>query len=302
MENQGKYQAEYMEHKKGAPIVMIVSTIVLTLGLIALIVLYYNQKNKMVEMEQVLTEEKDSLANELRLIMYGYDTLKTSSDSLKADLLKERTKIQKLLEVSASNAQLIRKYKAEISTMRDIMKSYIVQIDSLNSRNQVLVAENTVIKQQITEVQQTNVELEKVKEDLTTKVTKASVIQAKDVTAVALNKKRKETDQLNRLDKARVCFTLRENPIASAGNKIVYLRIVRPDQLVITTSPDNLFAVKGEQLIYSASRAVDYSNQDVEMCIFIDNTGDFIAGTYRVELYLDGEMIGSGSFMLEGKR
>ncbi|TFH49764.1 MAG: hypothetical protein E4G92_01340 [Bacteroidia bacterium] len=302
MENQEKYQAEYMEHKKGAPIVMIVSTIVLTLGLIALIVLYYNQKNKMVEMEQVLTEEKDSLANELRLIMYGYDTLKTSSDSLKADLLKERTKIQKLLEVSASNAQLIRKYKAEISTMRDIMKSYIVQIDSLNSRNQVLVAENTVIKQQITEVQQTNVELEKVKEDLTTKVTKASVIQAKDVTAVALNKKRKETDQLNRLDKARVCFTLRENPIASAGNKIVYLRIVRPDQLVITTSPDNLFAVKGEQLIYSASRAVDYSNQDVEMCIFIDNTGDFIAGTYSVELYLDGEMIGSGSFMLEGKR
>ncbi len=302
MENQEKYQAEYMEHKKGAPIVMIVSTIVLTLGLIALIVLYYNQKNKMVEMEQVLTEEKDSLANELRLIMYGYDTLKTSSDSLKADLLKERTKIQKLLEVSASNAQLIRKYKAEISTMRDIMKSYIVQIDSLNSRNQVLVAENTVIKQQITEVQQTNEELEKVKVDLTSKVTRASVIQAKDVTAVALNKKRKETDQLNRLDKARVCFTLRENPIASAGNKIVYLRIVRPDQLVITTSPDNLFAVKGEQLIYSASRAVDYSNQDVEMCIFIDNTGDFIAGTYSVELYLDGEMIGSGSFMLEGKR
>jgi hypothetical protein len=302
MENQEKYQAEYMEHKKGAPIVMIVSTIVLTLGLIALIVLYYNQKNKMVEMEQVLTEEKDSLANELRLIMYGYDTLKTSNDSLNADLIKERTRIQKLLEVSASNAQLIRKYKAEISTMREIMKSYIVQIDSLNTRNQVLVAENTEIKQQITEVKQTNEELEKVKENLTSKVTLASVIQAKDVTAVALNKKRKETDQLSRLDKARVCFTLRENPIASAGNKVVYLRVVRPDQLVITTSPDNLFEVKGEQLIYSANRAVDYSNQDVEMCIFIDNTGDFIAGTYAVELYLDGEKIGSGSFMLEGRR
>jgi hypothetical protein len=249
----------------------------------------------------VLTEEKDSLANELRMMMYGYDTLKTSNDTLNAELLRERTRIQKLLEVNASNAQLIRKYKAEISTMRDIMKSYIVQIDSLNTRNQILTAENVEIKQQMTVVQETNVELEKVKEELTTKVNVASIIQAKDVVAVALNKKRKETDELRNLDKVRVCFTLRENPIAEAGNKVVYLRVVRPDQLVITPTPDNLFAVNGEQLIFSASRAVDYANADVEMCIFLDNTGDFIPGTYNVELYLSGEKIGSGSFTLKGR-
>ncbi len=70
---------------------------------------------------------------------------------------------------------------------------------------------------------------------------------------------------------------------------------------MITPSPDNLFGVGGEQLIYSANRAVDYANADIEMCIFLDNTGDFIAGTYNVELYLDGEKIGSGSFLLKGK-
>jgi len=84
-------------------------------------------------------------------------------------------------------------------------------------------------------------------------VTVAAVIQAKDVVAVALNKKRKETTEIRNLDKVRVCFTLRENPIAEAGNKIVYLRVLRPDQLVITPSPDNLFEVKGEQLIFSAT-------------------------------------------------
>lgn len=301
MENQEKYQAEHVEHKKGAPIVMIVSTVILTLGLIALVVLFYNQKSKMVEMEQVLTEEKDSLANELKMMMYGYDTLKTSNDTLNAELLRERTKIQKLLEIQASNAQLIRKYKAEISTMREIMKSYIVQIDSLNTRNKILTAENVEIKQQMTAVQETNVQLEKTRDELATKVNIASIIQAKDVVAVALNKKRKETTELKNLDKVRVCFTLRENPIASAGNKIVYLRVIRPDQLVVTPSPDNLFEVKGEQLIFSANRAVDYANADIEMCIFLDNTGDFIPGTYTVELYLDGEKIGDGSFMLKGR-
>lgn len=301
MENQEKYQAEHVEHKKGAPVVMIVSTIILTLGLIALIVLFYNQKSKMVEMEQVLTEEKDSLATELRMMMYGYDTLQTSNDTLNAEILRERTKIQKLLEVTASNAQLIRKYKSEISTMRDIMKSYIVQIDSLNTRNKVLTAENVEIKQQMTTVQDANVELEKTKVELSSKVSVAAVIQAKDVVAVALNKKRKETGDLKNLDKVRVCFTLRENPIAAPGNKIVYLRVVRPDQLVITPSPDNLFQVKGEQLIFSANRAVDYANSDIEMCIFLDNTGDFIPGIYNVELYLDGEKIGAGSFTLKGR-
>jgi hypothetical protein len=235
------------------------------------------------------------------MMMYGYDTLKTSNDTLNAELQRERTRIQKLLEVSASNAQLIRKYKAEISTMREIMKSYIVQIDSLNTRNLLLTAENVEIREQMTVVQETNVELEKTREELTSKVSVASVIQAKDIVAMALNKKRKETDEIRNLDKVRVCFTLRENTIAQAGNKIVYLRVVRPDQLVITTSPDNLFEVNGEQLIFSANRAVDYANSDIEMCIFLDNTGDFIPGTYNIELYLDGQKIGTGELMLKGR-
>ena len=97
--------------------------------------MYFDQKNKMVEMETVLTQEKDSLANELRLMVHGYDTLKTNNDTLNANLEREKKRIVQLLSINASNVQLIRKYKSEITTMREIMKSYIVQIDSLNTRN-----------------------------------------------------------------------------------------------------------------------------------------------------------------------
>ena len=176
------------------------------------------------------------------------------------------------------------------------MKSYIVQIDSLNTRNKVLVAENTEIRQQMNEVRTTNTELSKVKEELSSKVEIASVIQAKDIYAVSLNKKRKETNRIGMLDKLRICFTLRENPLATSGPKEVFMRVIRPDSLVITTSPDNLFEYKGNKIIYSASRAVDYMNQDVEMCIFLDNTGDFIIGNYSVELYLEDNIIGRTSF------
>jgi Tfp pilus assembly protein PilN len=287
--------------KKSTSSGMIAASIILGLALITLIYLYFDKKSKMAEMETVLTQEKDSLANELRHMVMAYDTMKTNNDTLNAGLEKQKNKIVQLLSINASNVQLIKKYKSEITTMRDIMKSYIVQIDSLNTRNKLLTSENSEIKQQITQVRNTNTELSKVKEELSSKVDLASVIQAKDIVAVSLNKKRKETTRINLLDKLRICFTLRENPLAKAGQKDVYMRVIRPDSLVITTSPDNLFSYKDNRIIYSATRQVDYSNQDIEVCIFIDNNGDFIIGNYSVELYLEDNIIGRTNFMLSKK-
>ena len=287
--------------KKSTPVGMIVTSIILGVALISLIYMYFDKKNKMIEMETVLTQEKDSLANELRHMVVAFDTLKTNNDTLKAGVEKQKNKIVQLLSVNASNVRLIKSYKSEITTMREIMKSYIVQIDSLNTRNKLLTSENTEIKEQINQVRNTNTELSKVKEELTSKVEVASVIQAKNIAAVSLNKKRKETTRIGNLDKLRICFTLRENPLAKAGQKDVYMRVIRPDSLVVASSPDNLFEYKGNKIIYSATRQVDYSNQDIEVCIFLDNKGDFIIGNYSVELYLEDNIIGRTNFMLSKK-
>ena len=287
--------------KKSTPVAMIVTSIVLGVALIFLIYMYFNKKNKMIEMETVLTQEKDSLANELRHMVVAFDTMKTNNDTLKAGMEKQKNKIVQLLSINGSNVRLIKSYKSEITTMREIMKSYIVQIDSLNTRNKMLTSENTEIKQQITQVRNTNTELSKVKEELSTKVEVASIVQAKNIVAVSLNKKRKETTRINLLDKLRICFTLRENPLAKPGQKDVYMRVIRPDSLVVTSSPDNLFDYKGNKIIYSANRQVDYMNQDIEVCIFMDNKGDFIIGNYSVELYLEDNIIGRTNFMLSKK-
>jgi len=287
--------------KKSTPVGMIITSIVLGVALIFLIYMYFDKKNKMIEMETALTQEKDSLANELRHMVVAFDTLKTNNDTLKAGMEKQKNKIVQLLSINASNVRLIKSYKNEITTMREIMKSYIIQIDSLNTRNKILTSENSEIKEQITQVRNTNTELSKVKEELSTKVEVASVIQAKNIAAVSLNKKRKETTRINNLDKLRICFTLRENALAKPGQKDVYMRVIRPDSLVVTSSPDNLFEYKGNKIIYSANRQVDYLNQDIEVCIFMDNKGDFIIGNYSVELYLDNNIIGRTNFMLSKK-
>lgn len=283
------------------PTALIVTSVILGVALLFLVYKYFDKKNAMAEMETVLTQEKDSLANELRHMSVAYDTLRTNNDTLKAGFQKQKDRIARLLTINASNVQLIKRYKSEITTMREIMKSYIVQIDSLNTRNKQLTSENTEIKQQITQVRTTNTELSKAKEELTSKVEVASIIQAKDIVAVSLNKRGKETSRIGNLDKLRICFTLRENAIAKAGTKDVYMRVIRPDSLVVTSSPDNLFEYKGNRIIYSATRQVDYMNQDIDVCIFLDNKGDFVTGTYSVELYLENNIIGRTNFMLSKK-
>jgi len=284
--------------KKPVPSGMIAIIGVLIILLLASIFFFFDQKNKMTEMEAILTHEKDSLANELRNMIHAYDTMRTNNDTLQAGLEKERERIVNLLQINASNAQLIKTYRNEITTLRDIMKGWVVTIDSLNTRAQNLEAENAQIRQQMNQVRTANTQISRERERLADQVVTASVIQAKDIVVAALNRNRREVTRISQMATLRVCFTLRENPIAKAGEKEVFMRILRPDMLVITTSPDNVFTYNRSPLIYSAKRSVDYINQDVEMCIYMDSSGDFIVGTYTIELYLENNIIGKSTFML----
>lgn len=277
----------------------VITIVILIIGLAAIIFLYYDQRDKMEEMEIVLTEEKDSLTNELQKLIYDYDTLKTSNDSLNLKLEEEQDKIKILLRVQASNAQKITLYKKELSTLRQVMKSYIVQIDSLNTKNKQLTAENIQVKQELVSVQKDKEELSQIKNDLSSKVELASIILAKNIIATPINARGKEKDKLDKVDKIKVCFLLRENMIVVAGKKNIYMRISRPDDLILAESPDNLFEFEGEQIIYSAMRTIEYLNQDIEMCIYWNNNGDLISGKYTVTLYLERNQIGSTVFTLK---
>ena len=287
------------EKSKKGTVPLIIIVILLAGTLAYLVYEYQDQKKRMVEMEEVLTSEKDSLTHELQNIMYRYDTLKTSSDTLREQILLEKKRIKYLLQLQASNAQKIKLYKREIRTLREIMKSYIRQIDSLNTRNKMLTEENIQVKSQLHSVKKSKEKLEKEKEELSGKVEIASVILAKNIIVSPLNKKGKVKNKVDKVVKLKVCFTLRENPIAEAGNKVVYLRIQRPDSLILSGPEAEVFPVDDSKLVCSAKREVEYLNKDIDMCIFWDNDGSLIPGKYTVYLYLEGHEIGQSDFLLK---
>jgi len=278
--------------------ILVIVLILLVIGGGVLGYLYYS-KSLEAEKTQI---EKQELINQFQNLSSDYEQLKTENDTINLKLVKRQVEIQKLINeinhIKRTNAQIISRYKSELNTLRDIMKSYIVQIDSLNRRNEILRAENLEVK---TKYAATMQELEKekeIKEDLSQKVEKASVLQAKNIYAIGVNSRGKEKDNINRIEKLRVCFTLMENPITSPGKKEIYTRIVRPDSVLLALSSENLFQYQDQMIIYSASRVVEYENRDLDVCIYYDNTGDLIEGTYTVNLYAEGHKIGATAMTL----
>jgi hypothetical protein len=281
---------------------LVVLVIVLALAVIVLGYLYI-QKNQTLgqtnEEKAILEDVKSDLEKQLRDMIVEYDSLKTNNDSVNGLLVKEQDKIKNLLRMQASDAEKIRKYKDELETLRKVMRSYIVQIDSLNTRNRFLSEENLQVKQQLTESETQNQSLSKEKELLNTQVQLAKVLSAKNISVEPQNKSGKENTRVSKVAKIKVCFTVRENSVSASGTKDVYLRIVRPDEVVLPAGNGETFDLKGEQVIYSAKRQLEYENKDIDMCIFWDKNADLIAGTYTVVLYSEGYEIGSSTFILK---
>lgn len=276
--------------------------IVLLFVLLVLGWLFYAQTKEANETQALLIAEKDSITLNLQHIMLEYDELETDNEQLQAKMEQEQDRAEKLMtelkQVKAVSYAKIKEYQKELGTLRSIMRDMVKEIDSLNTMNQQLIAENIRVKQEYTMSQKAVESLEKQTEEMSQTIAKGSVVMARSIVPVGINKRGKDVNRARNVDKVRVCFTLSENFIAKAGLKTVYLRIIGPDGFLMAKSDTDLFELDGERVIFSASREIDYQNEDVEMCIYYAS-GTLDKGIYEINLFMDGYLIGVSSMDLK---
>jgi hypothetical protein len=286
------------EKKRKTPVFLIVLIVILSAVIVFLGFTYYDLKKQSEYEKTELERQKGNLETELHNIYNQYDSLKSDNDTMNLKLLAQQQHIEKLLKINANNVYKIQMYEKELKTIREVLKSYIYQIDSLNQANIALRTENIEVRQRLKQTEIEKQELTTQKDALTQMVEKASVLSAKNIVITPLNKRSKENVRSDKVDKLRTCFTIRENAVMPPGNKTIYLRIVRPDEVVLSSGV-NLFELQGEQMVFSASREVQYENSDIDMCIFWTNDGQLIPGNYQVHIYAEGNEIGSTTFALK---
>ncbi len=276
--------------------------IVLSLLLIILASLYFWQGSSYRTDAKLIRAEKDSIASELTKMATGYDSLRSENDSLNQTISFAQIKVKDLLseveQVKNVSYSQITKYRQEVTTLRDIMRNYIVQIDSLNLKNQRLMAENTTVKQEVTEVRSVNQQLEEQKKKLEQTVNLASQLEAVGLNAMGITAKGKEQVKAGKIEQVKIDFILSKNLTAKRGVKDIYVRIQRPDQILLMKSDKDLFNFEDLKIPYSATREVEYEGNELPVSIYWDNTGEspLIPGKYTVDVFADGRNIGTTIF------
>jgi len=296
-----------MQRKTKIGIVITVIAVLLIGGGIGFYLMYQNLQSKnqaISEMSQQFELEKEQLTDEYSQLALQYEGygLRIGNDSLANLLDAQRYKVQRLLEelrtVKASNVKRINELKNELGTLRAIMRQYVIQIDSLNALNTQLRTENKVVTQRYTEEQLKTSALVEEKKVLTTKITLASILEARNISVESLTEKGRKATKISKTAQLKFNFIINKNISASTGEKFIYLRILQPDESALVKKNDNVFLFENKYINYSARRPVEYEGEDVPVTIYWDVEEFLQPGTYRADVFADGYIIGSAKFNL----
>ena len=268
---------------------------------------YYivHQQQEMNDLVESFDLEKQSLEDEYNELSLQYEGYKFSvgNDSLVALLSTEQAKVQRLLEelrtVKATNAREISRLKKELATLRKIMRNYVMQIVSLNRANEAFKEENKQVVKKYQQASSTAATLKKEKEKLTERVTLASRLDATDISVTPVNARGKAQKRIKRMQQFVVNFKIAKNITAPVGEKTIYVRILKPDDDVLVKNRSNLFSFEGKEINYSMKKIIEYEGEEVAVTLYWDIEEFLSPGTYRVDIFADGNHIGKKSFTLE---
>ena len=290
---------------KNKYIALIVGIVVLALCVCALVWMNLQQKTEIKEIVEQMEFEKEQLEDEyeeLAIQFDGYQTPDIHNDSLVELLSQEKQRVQDLLEelriTKVTNARRIAELKKELATVRQVMVSYVHQIDSLDRTNKRLVKENQQVKQQYQEVARQAQQLEEERTQLAEVVSRASMLEISHFEMIALNKRDRKTTIYNQIQKLQFDYTIGRNITNKPGMKTLYMRITRPDGEVMQKSLNDVFRFENSEIDYSISKEFEYAGEEISGSLYWLVEEILQIGWYNADFFVDGELIGTFPFQI----
>ena len=288
---------------KNKKLIIIIILLIVIIGGVSFFAFYQVQENK--EMTELFAIEKEEMENEYTTYATQYDELQVqiNNDSLREKLASEQLRTQRLLEelrqVKTSNAAEIMRLKKELKTVRAVLRSYVIQIDSLNKINEALTTENKEVKKKYSEATRQINTLSQEKKTLNEKVTLAAQLDATNIVVEPKNKRGKKAKKVKDAKKIAVTFTLVKNITAQTGERTLYIRIAKPDNEVLSKNASDTFTYENRNLAYSIKKYIEYTGEEQTVTVYWDVEEYLPAGTYNVYIFADGTMIGQQSFSMK---
>ncbi len=276
---------------------------ILSLLLVGGGVLFLQERNKNREVQKILEAEKQEMTVELESLSKEYAAMQTDNDTLKYHLEVEKTKIDKMItelkKTKQSSYAQIKRYKNEIASLKALVKNYSFQVDSLNLLSMQLQEENILYKEEVEKQMAVADSLTISNEKLRKMVQVAATLEAINLEAYPVNRRNKKVRRLWWTRKIKVDFIFPRNKSVQEGAKDVYAIVTRPDNIVVENPLGEKFNLNGESITYTMKRTIYYEGETLPISLFWDNDKSLIKGDYKVDVILDGKIIGTTTFKIK---
>lgn len=289
---------------------------VVILVLLAACLYLFVSKNKMASdndmQSKMMMHQMDSVKTDRASLQTDFDAASAKIDQLvsqnskldsalqgdKAKMAKMQAEIRSILSNKNATQAELKKARELITSLTDKTREYETRIAELEKENTQLTCQNQTLTKQVDSTSTVAANLKKV----------ASVLHASNLRMEPIHKKRngkeKETTKARKVDVLRIMFDIDQNHIAESGNKQLYVRIITPDNKVLSSASNAsgmMDNANGGQLSYSVMKTIALTQNEVVKDVTVDwnQDGDYPKGSYIIEIYNEGYKVGNGSVTLK---
>lgn len=261
-----------------------------------------DKERELSELRQLAELDKKEMENQYAEFASQYGELKkgVKDDSLVNRLNQEQARAEALLKelqnTKASSSAEILRLKRELATVRAVLRDYIRQVDSLQQMNHALIGERDLARADAERVRQENSNIQAENSHLNERVAIAAQLNATGVSVAPLKKNGKNAKKSKDIARFAVSFTITRNVTAAAGNRTIYVRLLKPGQQVVNQLGS--FHYENKTIGYSAAKTIEYTGQEARATVYVPVSEFLGGGTYSAYIFADGQMIGSGSVAL----
>ena len=200
------------------------------------------------------------------------------------------------------HAAQLRRAKEELASLKLLNQTYIADLDSLKIANEELNNQNNSLNSSLLTERGKVQNLTQENTMLANKVAMGAVLKTINIKASGVkyrsSGKESETNRASSVDKIRTCFTILENLVTDKGTKDAYLRVLSPDGAVMSTSSET-FTYNNQATLYTAKESFEYDNKQTDLCLYWTKGSIYTKGKYIIEIYVDGNLIGSTNLTLK---
>lgn len=291
-------------------IIGILAVAVVGLG-IALIVDKNNSGNTIHEQQAqitTVTDQKSEIQKSFDASLARLDSMSTLNTNLQnklsegnKEIAKTKKEIRSILNKKNATAAELAKARSLIASLNDKITGMEQQIAQLTQDNQTLTQDKATLTQEKEVLNQNLTATTATKDSLAQKVDVASTLNASNIAITPVNVrnsgKEKVTTKAKRVDKLVISFDV-SNRIAVPGTTDVFVRVIGPDGKPISSQTLNsgTFTTRenGEEE-FTTKLPVEIETAKKKNVQFSFAPGNFQQGSYTVEIYQNGFLIGQGT-------